>query len=90
MRPSNLLALLTSFFLVACTSLAPKFKSNHLFLHSVIPEELCTDEIREYGIYRILEDDSVEILDFCNPLIRMYFGVHSSDIELVEEELATE
>ena len=73
------------FLLSACgTTLAPRFKGS-VFLHDQIPQELCTEELWELGIYRRLSNGDVELLSYCSKEVKNYLAVHGHEIELVEE-----
>jgi len=73
-----------SFLLAACTTLTPRFKGS-VFLHDQIPQELCTEELWELGVYRRLSNGDVELLSYCSKEIKNYLAVHGHEIELVEE-----
>jgi hypothetical protein len=38
-------------------------------------------EIEKFGLYRRLNDDSVEFISFCNPEVNRWLSIHEYDFE---------
>lgn len=59
-----------------------------LWLNLSVPEETCQarPELRDRGIYRLLNDGRYEFVSFCSPLIKQYFSVFRDDLERILRE----
>lgn len=84
MRLPSVFLVVSFFFLTCCTTLTPKFKGA-VFLHDQIPEELCSDRLKEFGLYRRLSNGDYEVLSYCSKEIKNYLAIHGHEFELVED-----
>lgn len=66
-----------------CITLTPKFKGD-VWLHDSIPPELCMryPDIQDFGIYRKLNDGSMEFIPYCDDEIKNYLSSHAKDVEI--------
>lgn len=62
---------------VACAT--PTTIHAPVFLHKRIPTVLCSDQVKAYGIYRVIKDSTgkerEEFLSYCAPQIENYLSV---------------
>lgn len=74
----------------ACASMtSPKFNRD-VWLHEVIPTELCMryPDIQDFGIYRVLSNGNKEYLMYCDAQIQNYISSHVDDVIIERKDKA--
>jgi hypothetical protein len=78
---------LLTMFLVSCQTITRPEVDAETWLHSAIPQELCTPEIRQYGIYRKLDDGTFEFISYCQTEVKNYIGFNTEKFQRVLDAL---
>lgn len=63
-----------------------------IWLNSGLPEDICTlhPELKEFGMYRKLDNGKYELLPYCSKFSQEYYGINAKKFDEILDELLPE